>query len=139
MGGKWLNPHLGPTKQVLRYHLVLKAAANISSQYLEIWNCSHIPQVWKEVLHVRQGAAQRMWSSPQVWFEPELKEVFESHCKPERLSWEEGSDMYFDDTFLHTAVNLADDERWILWIDVARTDLPWRYSLANRLIIQMAW
>merc|ERR1712061_242776 len=97
--GKWLNPHLGPTKQVLRYHLVLKAAANISSQYLEIWNCSNIPQVWKDVLQVRQGAAQRMWSSPQGWFEPELKEVFEENCKPERLSWEEGSDMYFDDTF----------------------------------------
>lgn len=56
-------------------------------------------------------------------------------CPRQRLVWREGEAMYFDDSFLHAAVNPTNEERLILWLDLKRHDLKgWRERLLSEAI-----
>jgi len=43
----------------------------------------------------------------------------------------------FDDTFLHAVINRTPEERVVMWLDIMRTDLPWRQSLINRCLVKL--
>merc|ERR1711908_98053 len=137
-----MGPHWGPSKQVLRYHLGLKAAPkNTSSQWLSIWDCTFFGSDEQlggmygvaEEINIQQGTFRGVWKRPDVWRMDRYRVLFERYCPEQRLGWSQGGDLLFDDTFVHTAVNLHSEERVVLWLDVARLDLPWRHDLLNRL------
>ena len=64
--------------------------------------------------------------------------MFEKRWAEQRIPWVEGGDILFNDTFLHTAVNLHDEEELILWINIPRADFPWRHNILNRFCIWLA-
>lgn len=74
--GKILEPHYGPYKGVLRYHLTLITPANTNQCYLTLDN--------------------------------------------ENYYWKEGTDILFDDTYLHSARNLSENTRVVLFLDIKR-------------------
>merc|ERR1711879_1056492 len=111
----WLDPHWGPSKQVLRYHLALKAAPhNLSTQWLSLWDCGLFGNVdqlggfWTvaDEIPVNAGTFRGVRKRPDVWSSSEAEKLFKRACPEDRLGWEEGSDILFDDTFIHTAVNI---------------------------------
>jgi beta-hydroxylase len=73
---KKLDPHHGPSKSVLRYHLSLIVPKNNKECFITVNGEKHI--------------------------------------------WKEGTDTMFDDTFLHSAQNLSDETRVVLFLDIKR-------------------
>jgi Aspartyl/Asparaginyl beta-hydroxylase len=51
--------------------------------------------------------------------------------------WHEGEGVMFDDNPLHDATNNSDEERVVLFLDVARK-LPWYLDIINRISIFVA-
>ena len=51
--------------------------------------------------------------------------------------WHEGEGVMFDDNPLHDATNESDEERVVLFLDVARK-LPWWLDFINRVSIYVA-
>lgn len=54
----------------------------------------------------------------------------------ERRHWQEGQSLVFDDSFIHSAANLTDALRVVLFLDFARP-LPPVVALLNRLMIRL--
>ena len=75
---------------------------------------------------VEQGPRLNMWST---------FDTNQNGATHQRIYWGEGEEVYFDDTFLHSAVNPTPHERVVLWLDIARTDFRgWRESFWGHLL-----
>jgi ornithine lipid ester-linked acyl 2-hydroxylase len=51
--------------------------------------------------------------------------------------WYEGKSMIFDDSFLHSAHNMSDKDRIVLFVDFERPDLPPELAAINKQVIDM--
>jgi hypothetical protein len=124
--GQRLPAHFGPTRAILRYHvglsipiptnnppLAVTAETEASSgrpPHLSVWPCA---------------------GSPPYTYDRRKP------CQPQVLAWRQnGTDIYFDDSYWHAADNPTDHERIILWLDLERHDLrDTRARLLNALVL----
>ena len=113
--GHFIENHVGPNKGVVRLLLGLQIP-QLSDQYdppyLKVWNCIHYP---------------------------DFGDVAHPHCDPHVHQWTAaGQEFAFDDSFGHTAGNPTTEERFVLFLDLARHDLKgWRERLINYLVLQV--
>ena len=121
--GQLLEPHIGPTSAILRYHLGISIPTNNlttdpSSEardeaswrppYLTIWPCNPSPEF----------------------------DIF--RCPREKLHWKNGESIYFDDSYYHSANNPTQEERVVLWLDLQRHDLKgWKERLISNIVFWM--
>jgi len=147
--GSCLQPHVGPAKSILRYHLSLRVFDEPENKRprLQIYNVKQTAETicaydsrnplsttcdrsHKCEQHGMGGSGECGWM---------LNHGRQGSVPPMHVHyWENGTDFMFDDTYLHAALNPSKHARVILWLDIARPDLNWWGTIINKLFVWAA-
>ena len=141
-----LQPHVGPSKSILRYHLGLRVPGESEQQRprLHIYRyhsgCndmelnSHSPpeRMWKDMCGCQHMCECRDCN----W----MARYSDGRGHPVHTHrWvESGTDFMFDDTYLHSVVNPSTNPRVVLWLDIERPDLGFVARWTNRIFMWAA-
>jgi len=112
---KYIPRHRGPYRGVFRYQLALEVPTcrpKKDEMYLVVWPNTSSHEFW----------------SPEYVPEGE----------PTRLGWKVGEDFIFDDTCVHEVRNETNGRRIILFVDMARHDVPWWSRVIHRIFMHIA-
>lgn len=88
-------------------------------------------------IRINQDVKQTEENFEQV-YNKKNRSVIENGGSAVKHYWKEGRGVMFDDTFLHDAHNGGDEERVVLFLDIARK-LPWYLHLYNKIALFLAY